>query len=87
MSTIYIAVGPFCWGRDKTIKGALQNAKKNFPGRSVARNIKKGEPCYRVFEVHPDSYVSEMGGITHPQAHPPKMVGAFTISLKGIPDV
>lgn len=67
--TTYIAIGPYCWGKATSIKQAIANAKKEMPGY-----IKRRKPDIKVYEVHPDTTVSGMGGFVYPREHAPKEV-------------
>lgn len=77
--TVYIAIGPYCWGRADTALSALKNAKRNLP-RFITPIRNKA--MFRVWKVHPDSYVNEMGGLSHPADHPPVDQGYYDHWLK-----
>lgn len=55
---MFIAMGPFCWGRGETVERAIENMKKEWPG-----HIEEGG--FSVYECEdPGAEVSETGGIT-----------------------
>lgn len=66
----YIAVGPHCWGRANTKRQAVANARKNLPAFSVSKDAK-----IYIYEVHPDTTVTELGDLRHPVGKRPILVG------------
>ena len=66
MKKCYIVIGPRCWGKGRSIKQATANAKKNWPQLDRPYGW-----SYAAYEVHPDSWVDELGGIVHPIGHRP----------------
>lgn len=59
---IYIAIGPFAWGRGFSPEEALKNCKQN-----IAWHYVKGPTCKVQIYACPDhyAYVNEMGGVVH----------------------
>jgi hypothetical protein len=59
---MYIAIGPYCWGRGFTLKKAIARAKENWPfvvGPAKATNDKFN--VYRTAD--PDARVNEFGWV------------------------
>lgn len=79
MKNIFIAVGPYCWGKGKTQLGAAQKAKKNVPAY-----LNKNCVVYQVYEAHPDTEVNEMGGLRYPIGSKPRTVAVYDAKLKVI---
>lgn len=53
----YLVVGPFCWGKGKSISEARKKAKQNW-SRTMAPKWKE-----RVYEISEDGYVDDMGTV------------------------
>ena len=68
MKKTYIAIGVCCWGKAPSIDEAIKNASKEWP------TFVKGKKTFQVYEVHPDTHVNGMGGLTYPIKHKPKQV-------------
>ena len=60
--TMYIAIGPFCWGRADNIKEAADNCFHESGGLTR----KEFNKIVKVYLVTEDTEVSEMGGLRHP---------------------
>lgn len=61
---IYIAIGPNCWGKGKTIEEAWKNCKKEWPKFLSAP---KPDKSLAVFFHTPDTiYVNDLGGLSGP---------------------
>lgn len=79
MENVFIAVGPYCFGRGKTQIGAVKLAAKNLPSYCNKQTV-----VYQVFEAHPDTEVTEMGGLRYPVKHKPRTVAVYNHKLKVI---
>lgn len=66
--TEYIAIAPLAWGRGETIEKAVRRAKSQVPRVYVRPGY-----GYVVYEVGPDTFVDELGGLSYP-ANGPKPV-------------
>lgn len=64
---IYIAIGSFCWGRGLSKDDAIRNCRKAKPAW-----VKWRKP--KVYECHPETTVTGMGGLEFPTGHEPKLV-------------
>lgn len=70
----FIARGPFCWGRGKTVHEALRQAKRNL---SPSQVNPEWAAVYHVHKVDPRTEVTGMGGLQWPAHRPPVDVGWF----------
>jgi hypothetical protein len=66
----FIAIGPFCWGAGETIAEARKQLRR--AAREVGSSLTKNG--YLVYRCHPDSSVSDLGGIEHPRGETPMVV-------------
>lgn len=63
----FIAVGPQCWGRGKTVEEAKRNCKFNLPYGYKFR-------CYVYLIRHEDTLVDDMGGLNFPAGFAPELI-------------
>lgn len=58
---VFLVIGPYCFGKAKTEKEAIKNARENAP----QRELKNGKlVTYAVYLVPPDAGVDGLGRIT-----------------------
>ena len=70
MDTEYIAIGPFAWGKANTIQQAVRKMRTQVPRCYVRPGY-----GYAVYEVGPETFVNELGGLSYPISGPvPKQV-------------
>lgn len=62
---ILILIGPWIWGKGKTVATAF----KNFRGAGYRVTDK-----VLAYHAHPDTHVTDMGGLEFPADHPPTEV-------------
>lgn len=74
----YIARGPHCWGRATDPRAAIRKARKELS--RLYLNTATGHPTFVVHQVHPETTVTELGGLAYPRAHPPKLVGYYDLN-------
>lgn len=60
----FLITAPNYWGRGATLEDAKREIKRAGP-----RDILKGR--WRVYSVHPETYVNGYGELVHKNGHPP----------------
>lgn len=68
VQNVFIAIGPHCWGKAASKPDAVKIMRRNWP-RMIQKNAE-----YSVYSCHPDTEVTDMGGLSYPRTHPPVLV-------------
>ena len=64
--TLYLAVGPHCWGRGETPQQAIARCRVNYPASLMKRIKGTNKPMpmsYNLYKGPEDLYVDEMGSV------------------------
>lgn len=72
----YLAIGPRCWGKGDSEEAAIRKMK-NEGGFRANKKV-----SHKVFLVHPETYVDEMGYLRFPMPHDPKLVREVIIGTQ-----
>jgi hypothetical protein len=65
---VFMITVPNYWGKGETIKEARQKLRE-VTGKTIAEHGR-----WRVYSVHPTTFLNEMGYIDAPEDHPPMML-------------
>lgn len=66
---VFLAIGPFGWGRGSTVAEAVRNCKRQVVWMYVRRDVNAVD--IKVWDVSTDTTVSGLGGLAYPTAAPP----------------
>lgn len=69
-----ICIAPFAWGKGRTVTEAKKHCRKN-----IAWIYVKGDATMSTYFCHPDTHVTDMGGLSYPKDKPPFLIDTATI--------